>query len=76
MTETIDNRLRNRSRGYLIIMGLLFGITNSAIAQIESLPTVPSAWWIAPVGSLFALGFAYFFYQIRHAAERRHGRDA
>lgn len=63
MTETIDNRLRNRSRGYLIIMGLLFGITNSALAQTESLPTVPSAWWIAPVGSLFALGFAYFFYK-------------
>ncbi|MDE0185961.1 MAG: sodium-translocating pyrophosphatase [Candidatus Poribacteria bacterium] len=44
-------------------MGLLFGITNSALAQTESLPAVPSAWWIAPVGSLFALGFAYFFYK-------------
>ena len=63
MTETIDNRLRKRSRGYLIFLSLLFGITNSALAQTESLPTVPSAWWIAPVGSLFALGFAYFFYK-------------
>ncbi len=63
MTKTIDNRLRRRSRGHLILMGLLFGITNSALAQTESLPAVPSAWWIAPVGSLFALGFAYFFYK-------------
>ena len=64
MIETIDNRLRRRSRGYMVLfLGLLFGITNSALAQTESLPSVPSAWWIAPVGSLFALGFAYFFYK-------------
>ena len=63
MIETVDDRLRRRSRGCLILLGLLLGITNSALAQTESLPTVPSAWWIAPVGSLFALGFAYFFYK-------------
>ena len=63
MIETVDNRLRKRSRGNLVLLGLLFGFTNSALAQTESLPTVPSAWWIAPVGSLFALGFAYFFYK-------------
>lgn len=73
MTETIDYRLRRRSRGYLILLGLLFGITNSALAQTESLPTVPSAWWIAPVGSLFALGFAYFFY--RSVMRQNEGTD-
>ena len=63
MIETIDSRLRKRSRGYMILLGILFGITNSAHAQSAQLPAVPSAWWIAPVGSLFALGFAYFFYK-------------
>lgn len=74
MTETIDNRLRKRSRGYLVLLGLLFGITNSALAQTDSLPTVPSAWWIAPIGSLFALGFAYFFY--KSVMRQNEGTDA
>lgn len=63
MIETIDNRLRRRSRGFLILLGLLFGITNSALAQTEPLPAVPSAWWLAPIGSLIALGFALYFYK-------------
>ncbi len=63
MIETIDDRLRRRSRGFLILLGLLFGITNSALAQTEPLPAVPSAWWLAPVGSLIALGFALYFYK-------------
>ncbi len=63
MIETIYNRLRRRSRGLLILLGLLFGITNSALAQTEPLPAVPSAWWLAPIGSLIALGFALYFYK-------------
>ena len=63
MIETIYNRLRRGSRGLLILLGLLFGITNSALAQTEALPAVPSAWWLAPIGSLIALGFALYFYK-------------
>ena len=63
MIETIYNRLRRGSRGLLILLGLLFGITNSALAQTEPLPAVPSAWWLAPIGSLIALGFALYFYK-------------
>ena len=63
MTETIANWLRGRSREYLMSLFLLLGLTNSAFAQTESLPSVPLAWWLAPIGSLFALGFAFYFYK-------------
>ncbi|MCZ6677760.1 MAG: sodium-translocating pyrophosphatase [Candidatus Poribacteria bacterium] len=38
-------------------------IANSAFAQTESLPPVPAAWWLAPIGALFALAFAFYFYK-------------
>ena len=63
MIETVSNRLYERSRGYLILSFLLLGVANSAFAQTESLPPVPGAWWLAPIGSLFALGFAFYFYK-------------
>jgi len=49
----------------LLFLLLNVGVVHSAFAQsqTESLPPVPIAWWLAPIGSLFALGFAYYFYQ-------------
>ena len=41
----------------------LLNLATVAFAQTESYPTIPTAWWIAPIGSLIALGFAYYFYR-------------
>ena len=35
----------------------------TAFAQSDSPPDVPPIWWIAPIGALVALGFAYHFYR-------------
>ena len=65
MLETVVNRLRKRSRGCLIFLASLVGmaVANSAFAQSESLPPLPTVWWIVPIGSLIALGFAVVFYK-------------
>ena len=47
----------------LIVPFLGLSAVESAFAQTTVLPTVPAAWWIAPVGSLIALGFALYFYR-------------
>ena len=58
MLETVVKRLRERSRGWLIFFTSLVGIAvaNSAFAESESLPPLPTAWWLVPIGSLIALG--------------------
>ena len=65
MLETVVKQLRERSRGCLIFLTSWMGmaVANSAFAQSESLPPLPTAWWIVPIGSLIALGFAFFFYK-------------
>ena len=65
MLETVFKRLRERSRGWLVFFTSLVGmaVANSAFAQSESLPPLPTAWWIVPIGSLIALGFAFVFYK-------------
>ena len=65
MLETVVKRLRERSRSCLIFFTSLVGmaVTNSAFAQSESLPPLPTAWWLVPIGSLIALGFAFVFYK-------------
>ena len=65
MLETVVKRLRERSRGCLIFLTSWVGmvVANSAFAQSESLPPLPPAWWLVPIGSLFALGFAFVFYK-------------
>ena len=65
MLETVVKRLRERSRGYLIFFTSWVGmaVANPAFAQSESLPPLPTAWWIVPIGSLIALGFAFVFYK-------------
>ena len=65
MLETVFKRLRERSRGYLIFFTSWVGmaVANPAFAQSEPLPPLPTAWWIVPIGSLIALGFAFVFYK-------------
>ncbi|MCH8295345.1 sodium-translocating pyrophosphatase [Candidatus Poribacteria bacterium] len=66
MIETIYKPLCAKRRKYLIIFLLIFLsviVTNSAFAQAEAHPSVPAAWWLAPIGSLFALAFALIFYK-------------
>ena len=65
MIETVFNWLRGRSRGCLIFLTSWMGmaVANSAFAQSESLPPLPTAWWLIPISSLFALGFAFVFYK-------------
>ena len=65
MLETVFKRLRDRSRGWLIFLTSLVGtaVVNPAFAESESLPPLPIAWWLVPIGSLIALGFAFVFYK-------------
>ncbi|RMG91097.1 MAG: sodium-translocating pyrophosphatase [Chloroflexi bacterium] len=35
----------------------------SVAAQADSRPALPLIWWLAPIGSLLALGFAWYFYR-------------
>jgi K(+)-stimulated pyrophosphate-energized sodium pump len=66
MLETIGRWLRNRSRNDLMIFFILFlsvVMTNFAFAQSDAHPSVPTGWWLAPIGSLFALVFAFIFYK-------------
>ena len=47
---------------FLISLPIL-NLATAAFAQTDSAPPVPPVWWIAPIGSLIALGFAYHFYR-------------
>ena len=50
----------------LLISFPLLNFVTTAFAQSEAtsaLPAMPWVWWIAPIGSLIALGFAYHFYR-------------
>ena len=65
MLETVVNWLRRRSRESLILLTSWMGmaVANSAFAQSESLPPLPTTWWIVPISSLFAMAFAFVFYK-------------
>ncbi len=65
MLETVFKRLRERSRGCYIFLASLVGmaVVNPAFAESGSLPPLPVAWWLVPIGSLIALGFAFVFYK-------------
>ena len=48
----------------IFLIGIsVMNLATTAFAQTDSPPDVPLIWWIAPVGSLIALGFAYHFYR-------------
>ena len=57
---------------FLLCLSVM-NLATSAFAQTESPPDVPLIWWIAPVGSLIALGFAYHFY--RSVMKQDEGND-
>ncbi len=48
-----------------VMAGFVFSATAMAAEGAESaeLAGTPISWWLAPVGSLLALGFAYYFYR-------------
>ena len=41
----------------------ILSLATEAFAQTDPRPAVPTIWWIAPIGALIALGFAYHFYR-------------
>ncbi len=41
----------------------VLNLATGAFAQTDPHPVIPTVWWIAPIGSLIALGFAYYFYR-------------
>ena len=49
-------------KSFLISLPVL-NLATEAFAQTNPHPDVPPIWWIAPVGALIALGFAYHFYR-------------
>ena len=62
----------NCKRGWLYLKTFLislFGINLAPLAfaqteaQTKSFESIPLMWWIAPIGSLIALGFAFYFYR-------------
>ena len=49
-------------KSFLVFLPIL-NLATEAFAQTDPRPTVPPVWWIAPIGALIALGFAYHFYR-------------
>ena len=49
-------------KSFLILLPIL-NLATEAFAQADAQPPLPSVWWIAPIGALIALGFAYHFYR-------------
>ena len=41
----------------------ILSLATETFAQTDPRPAVPTVWWIAPIGALIALGFAYHFYR-------------
>ena len=65
MLEISSQSVQRGSRLLQMLIIPLFGlgVVETVFAQTTALPAVPAAWWIAPVGSLIALGFAFYFYR-------------
>ena len=49
-------------KSFLILLPIL-NLATEAFAQTDPQPALPPVWWIAPIGALIALGFAYHFYR-------------
>ena len=49
-------------KSFLVALPIL-NLATEAFAQTTPRPDVPPVWWIAPIGALIALGFAYHFYR-------------
>ena len=50
-------------KSFLIVLPILNLATEAFAQATTDRPDVPLAWWIAPIGALIALGFAYHFYR-------------
>ena len=62
MRDIICKRWWLNWKSFLIVLPIL-NLATEAFAQTTPRPDVPPAWWIAPIGALIALGFAYHFYR-------------
>jgi len=62
MRDIVCKRRWLNWRSFLIILPIL-NLATEAFAQTDPRPAVPTVWWIAPIGALIALGFAYHFYR-------------
>ncbi len=51
------------NRKIFLISIPILSLATEAFAQTDPRPAVPTVWWIAPIGALIALGFAYHFYR-------------
>ncbi len=47
----------------LLVSLPILNLATVSFAQTDPPPAVPAVWWIAPIGALIALGFAYHFYR-------------
>ena len=62
MCDTTCKRRWLNWKTFLISIPIL-SLATEAFAQTDPRPAVPTVWWIAPIGALIALGFAYHFYR-------------
>ena len=47
----------------LLLSFTIINLATEAFAQTDTHPAIPSVWWIAPVGAIIALIFAFHFYR-------------
>ena len=62
MLDTTCKRRWLNWKTFLVSIPIL-NLATEAFAQTDPRPAVPTVWWIAPIGALIALGFAYHFYR-------------
>ncbi len=62
MLDTTCKRRWLNWKTFLISIPIL-SLATDAFAQTDPRPAIPTIWWIAPIGALIALGFAYHFYR-------------
>ena len=62
MLDTTCKRRWLNWKTFLISLPIL-SLATEAFAQTDPRPAIPTIWWIAPIGALIALGFAYHFYR-------------
>lgn len=47
----------------LLLSFTIINLATEAFAQTDTHPAIPSVWWIAPIGAIIALVFAFHFYR-------------
>ena len=61
----LDTTCKRRWLNWKILLTSIpiLSLATEAFAQTDPRPAIPTVWWIAPIGALIALGFAYHFYR-------------